>query len=119
MIADQTPELRHTLRDFAAQWAPSAFPSTIAAAELAETLISNLGKTPENVVKGVFQLCEEGLRESSAKDNADIATFLEALQNAADRGDFDFATIVEFLGPASKEYCRGMDRFYGSTTAGL
>src|SRR5690349_908059 len=92
-IADQTPELRRTLDDFAVQWPHSAFPSTIAAAQLAETFIWNLENTPENVVKIVFRLCEEGLQQGSANDKADIATgFLEALQNASDQGQFDFAT---------------------------
>ncbi|RWE65841.1 hypothetical protein [Mesorhizobium sp.] len=119
-IADPTPELRVALDDLAAQWSPSPLPSTIAAACLADTLVSNISRIPVNAVKVIFGLCEEALQQGSADDKADIATgFLEALQNADSSGHFDFTTIVAFLGSASKEHCRGMDRFYGVTTSGL
>lgn len=116
-LATLAPQLATAARESAAYWSPEPPPPTILAADLASALVSNVGLLPPSTLQSAFELCEAAVVEGSPEEQAAFATgFLEALQNADGRGEFDFQTIVPFLGAASKAHCEGMDGFHGVRT---
>jgi hypothetical protein len=119
-IADLAPQLREPLDTLKAEWSPEVVPVTVAGAGLAHALIEHFEQLPENKIRSVFELCERALLDGSAEEKAALTTgFLESLQHADDKREFDFGALVSFLGPKSKEHCLTMDEFWKATTRGL
>ena len=119
-LATLAPELASAAEASAAYWSPEPTPPTVLAGDLALALACNVRLLPPSTLQAAFGLCEAAIREGSSDEQAAFATgFLEALQHADGRGEFDFRTIAEFLGPRSKAHCQGMDKFHGARTRGL
>jgi len=119
-LANLAPQLATAATESAAYWSPEPPPLTTLAADLAHALASNVGHLPPSTLHSAFELCEAAIVEGSAEEQAAFATgFLEALQHADGRGEFDFRSIAPFLGAASKAHCEGMDSFHGARTRGL
>jgi len=119
-IANLAPQLSKPLDALRAEWAPGGVPVTLAGARLAEALIENFDQLPQCTLRSVFELCEQGLKDGSAEEQAALSTgFLEALQHADGRRAFDFTALIGFLGARSKEHCVSMDEFWKATTRGL
>ncbi|MGH7021053.1 MAG: DUF7674 family protein [Brevundimonas sp.] len=119
-LATLAPQLATAATESAAYWSPEPPPLTILAADLADALASNVRLLPPATLQSAFELCEAAIVDGSPEEQAAFATgFLEALQHADGREDFDFRSIASFLGAASKAHCEGMDNFHGSRTRGL
>lgn len=119
-LGNLAPELRLALDEEIAWWAPDLPPVTIAAGTLATSLSVKVSHIPPEVLREIFSRCEEALSLPPTDDGDALVTgFLEGLQHADGRGDFDFTIIASYLGPKSRAHCVGMDAFYGATTRGL
>ena len=119
-LAALAPELATAAKVSADYWSPDPTPPTILAGGLADALSAHVQLMPPSTLQSVFALCEAAILEGSSEEKAAFATgFLEALQHADGRGEFDFRTIAAFLGAASKAHCEGMDRFHSAQTRGL
>ncbi len=71
-------------------------------------------------LRPIFELAERLMRESEPAVRDGVATcFLESLQNWAAHGSFDPREFSSFLGEESRDFCRGMDEFFGVQTPGL
>lgn len=118
-LADSDPHLRIAYDLEAAEWEQGQPPRTILASALAHSFIDYVDAIPEGAVSSIFSICEATLQAGS-EDSTSMATgFLETLQHADGRDDFDFSRVVPFLGPRSKAHCEAMDRFHGAATRGL
>ena len=119
-LATLAPQLATAAKDSAAYWSPEQPPLTTLASELAQALASNAKLIPPQTLRSAFELCEEAILKGSPEEQAAFATgFLEALQHADGREEFDFRAIVPLLGEASKRLCECMDSFHGTRTRGL
>jgi hypothetical protein len=79
----------------------------------------NVRSFSDETLTAIFTVCEEAIQNGADEGNAIATGFLEALQNAADRDEFDFSRITSHLGAASKAHCIAMDKFYGVVTPGI
>lgn len=119
-LATLAPELASAAEVSAAYWSPEPTPPTVLAGDLALALASNVRLLSPSTLQSAFGLCEAAILEGTSEEQAAFATgFLEALQHADGRGEFDFRAVAEFLGPRSKAHCQGMDEFRGARTSGL
>jgi hypothetical protein len=119
-LATLAPQLASAARECAAYWNPEPPPLTILATDLAVALASNVRTLPPAALQLAFDLCEAAIVDGAPEEQAAFATgFLEALQHADGREDFDFRSIAPFLGAASKAHCEGMDTFHGAQTPSL
>lgn len=119
-LAILAPQLATAAEESATYWSPEQPPPTVLAADLAGALVSSARLLTPSTLQAVFELCEAAIVEGSPEEQAAFATgFLEALQHADGRDQFDFRSIVPFLGATSKAHCEGMDRFHGARTRGL
>uniref|UniRef100_B0SX27 DUF7674 domain-containing protein n=1 Tax=Caulobacter sp. (strain K31) TaxID=366602 RepID=B0SX27_CAUSK len=119
-LATLAPELAAAAQASADYWSPEPPPTTVLAGDLADALSSNVLLMTPSTLQAAFALCEEAILDGSTDEQAAFATgFLEALQHADGRGDFDFRTVAGFLGPTSRRHCQGMDEFHGARTRGL
>ena len=119
-LATLAPELASAAKASLDYWSPEPTPPTVLAGDLARSLVANVEFLRPSTLRSVFDLCETAILEGSAEEQAAFATgFLEGLQHADGRGDFDFRTVAGFLGPTSKAHCQAMDRFHCARTRGL
>lgn len=66
----------------------------------------------------LFSYIESVVAEGGESANAACTCFLENILNRAP-GPIDPDSFVPYLGPKSKEFCRGWDEFTGVKTSGL
>jgi hypothetical protein len=119
-LATLAPRLASAATECAAYWSPEPPPLTVLATDLAVALASNVGLLPPATLQSAFDLCEAAIVEGAPEEKGAFATgFLEALQHAAEREDFDFRSIAPFLGAASKAHCEAIDSLHGVRTRGL
>ncbi|AMB47712.1 hypothetical protein Y590_22413 [Methylobacterium sp. AMS5] len=116
-IAEVAPSLKRAAEEEYSHWHPELPPRTILASSLGMALITN--PLDQESLRRVFEICELALAENHPDRDAVGSGFLEILQHADDNRDFDFETVVEFLGPRSLAHCRAMDKFYGTHARGL
>ena len=88
--------------------------------DFAHTIVDQVdSKTPAQMQR-LFQYLEALMQEGEEDMQTAIATgFLESLLSASSSGRLDFARIVSFLGPLSRQYCKDWDEFTGCFTPSL
>jgi hypothetical protein len=118
-LAALSPELGAILAQEQSYWSPETPPATTTAAALAKGMQHNAHSFTLATLAAIFAVCEEAMQSSSDEADAFATGFLEALQNAAGRDEFDFSQIIAHLGTVSKAHCVAMDKFYGVITPGL
>lgn len=119
-LATLAPELATAAKASADYWTPEPPPLTVLASDLAWAIASNVQHLSRATLQSVFDLCEAAILDAPPEEQAAFATgFLEALQHADGRDEFDFRTVAEFLGPISRSHCQRMDTFHGTNTRGL
>jgi hypothetical protein len=118
-LAELSPELMATFLLEQSYWLPDTPPQTATAAALATGMRDNVRSFSDETLTAIFTICEEAIQNSSDEGNAFATGFLEPLQNAAGRNEFDFTRIASHLGAASKAHCVAIDKFYGVVTPGI
>ncbi|MFD2577582.1 hypothetical protein ACFSTD_02255 [Novosphingobium colocasiae] len=119
-IADTAPSLRTAYDTEVSYWMPESPPGTTLAGALASALARHVAEIPADALSKIFATCETVMHHGSTYDAEVVATgFLEGLQHANDRGDFDFRQIAKYLGAKSHAHCVAMDEFHGSSSPGL
>ena len=119
-LARLVPEMEAALIKLRDEWAPCSVPATVAGCDLAAEFANIFNGLEDNVVRTIRGLCEEALVNGTEEEQAGFSTgFLEALQHADDRRDFDFSRVSALLGSESRRHCRAMDSFWCCRTRGL
>jgi hypothetical protein len=118
-LAALSSELGVILSQEQLYWSPENPPVTTIAAALAKGVQHNVHSFRLETLAAIFAVCEEAIQNGGAEGDAFATGFLETLQNAAGRDEFDFNQITTHLGSASKAHCIAMDKFYGVPTSGL
>ena len=119
-IADTSPLLKSYFDAEVSYWHPEKAPSSALASALARRLSQCASEIPDNTMAKIFAICEAVSESGSTADREGIMTgFLEGLQHADGRREFDFNRVATHLGKASRSHCEGVDRFHGTSTRGL
>jgi len=119
-IAKISPQLKTAYDAELEYWHPESPSLTTLAGTLATAVSLNLADLSDATLADIFAICETALNNGEMDEANAIATgFLEGLQHADSRGDFNFAQVVHYLGQASTAHCKAMDRFHGTSTRGL
>jgi len=114
LIASRAEKLQETLISLRSEWLPKPLPPYVAMAEYAEVL--TVCKITNHSLVSIFTDVENCLLAGGAAADLVAVGFLEALLGRASAGRFDFASIVNLLGPKSLEFCAAWDQYTRCTT---
>lgn len=106
------PELSLADDALVADWAPETPPPTTRFGALATAMVDAAGTLGLEQVRSIFDTVEDLLTTGPDSVQTAVATgFLEQLMAEVHAGRVDIATVAEFLGPASYEYCDAWETF--------
>lgn len=102
------------------EWSPDTPPSTIVFSTLGRSLCSHASSSPESELVETWNTIEDlVMYGDETVKNAVTTGLLEVMLAESSAGRFDMSTLLRFLGPETKAYCRSWDAFTGNKTEGF
>lgn len=113
-MASRSEKLQEVLISLRGEWFPQQPPPYLVMAEYAEVIA--IDKIPSSALVLILTDAEDCFLLGGTAADLVAVGFLEALLGKASAGRFEFATIVNLLGPKSLEFCAAWDQYTGCST---
>lgn len=115
-----TDHLRMADETLRREWSPDAPPLTIVFSNYGRSLCKYASSSTDAELIETCATIEDLLIQGDEKVKDAVATgMLEVILAESSAGRFDIASLLRFLGPETKAYCRSWDAFTGNKTQGI